>query len=89
MFLINLIIIFVLIALSGLLSSIETSIAATDKDKILKSSLDIDKKLEHQINTLLPKKEKIITSTLIIFSILNAAATTMMASCLIDVFWQR
>lgn len=85
MLIINLIIVCALIILAGILSSIETSVAATNKEKILQSEPDISLNEQKRINKLLPQKEKIITSILITFNALQAIATTIMASCLIEV----
>jgi Mg2+/Co2+ transporter CorB len=82
----NFIIVFVLVALSGLLSSVETSIAATDKDKILHSNFSISQRQQKRISKLMPQKEKIITSILIMFNVLNAIAAAIMASSLMDLF---
>lgn len=86
MLLLNFIIVFALVALSGLLSSVETSIAATDKDKIFHSNFSISQRQQKRISKLMPQKEKIITSILIMFNVLNAIAAAIMTSSLIDLF---
>ena len=86
MLIINFIIVCALIILAGILSSIETSIAATNEKKILQSESNISIKKQKLISKLLPQKEKIITSILITFNILQAASTMIMASCLMEIF---
>lgn len=73
-----------LLAISSLISALETAVIASSPGRIQKKRSISNKKVSTLL-TLLKNKDKVISTLLIIFSVVNTVATTIATSLIIDI----
>lgn len=84
MLLILSVVVVILLGLSSIISALETAVIASSPGRVQKNK-SVGKKKINTLLEILRNKDKVISTLLILFSIINTVATTIAASVIIDV----